>query len=78
MPDSRSGRGPDPRDHAQLGPAHHARLATATRQLSWLLAEGFRSEPARRLVGDHHQLTRRQRVAIGRAAHRSSRHPMTR
>jgi hypothetical protein len=43
-------------------------LQRACTELSWLLTRGYGPESALRLVGDHHQLTTRQRLAVGRCA----------
>ncbi len=68
MADVRKSRGPHPNDPTVFGPARHPVLRSATRQLGWLLGEGFNIDAAGRLVGDHHQLNKRQRMAIARAA----------
>lgn len=43
-------------------------LRTAVGELSWLLERGYAESAATTLVGDHHQLTRRQRLAVRRCA----------
>jgi hypothetical protein len=44
------------------------RLHAAVYELCWLLDRGYARHSAIQLVGDHHQLTIRQRLAISRAA----------
>jgi hypothetical protein len=44
------------------------RLHDAIYELCWLLDRGYARHSAIQLVGDHHQLTLRQRLAISRAA----------
>jgi hypothetical protein len=44
------------------------RLYDAVYELCWLLDRGYARHSAIQLVGDHHQLTLRQRLAISRAA----------
>ena len=43
-------------------------LQKAVYELSWLFNHGYARHSAITLVGDHHQLGQRQRIAIGRAA----------
>jgi hypothetical protein len=50
----------------QLLPLHDA-----VYELCWLLDRGYARHSAIQLVGDHHQLTLRQRLAISRAAYSS-------
>lgn len=68
MPTRARNRGPDPRDAEAFGPAAVPRLRTACAELSWLLERGYASAGSLTLVGNHHQLTRRQREAVERAA----------
>ena len=44
------------------------RLHDAVYELCWLLDRGYARHSAIQLVGDHHQLTERQRLAISRSA----------
>ena len=44
------------------------RLHDAVYELCWLLDRGYARHSAIQLVGDHHQLAMRQRLAISRAA----------
>ncbi len=68
MPDKRKHRGPHPQDAELFGPAWLPRLAEATAQLSTLLGWGYAINAAVTLVGDHHQLHRRHRIALKRSA----------
>ena len=68
MPDSRSHRGPHPRDQELFAPCHLAALRAATEDLSWLLSRGYTPTSALKLSGDRHGLTVRQRMAVSRAA----------
>jgi hypothetical protein len=58
----------DPTDPKTFAPAAIPRMQRATAELSWLLERGYAEPPALTLVGDHHQLTGRQRMAVRRAA----------
>ncbi len=44
------------------------RLQKAAYELCWLFNRGYSRHSATTLVGDHHRLEQRQRMAIGRAA----------
>ncbi len=68
MPDRRRHRGPHPEDARLFAEAALPTLRAATAELSWLLGRGYAEAAALRLVGDHHQLHRRQRAAVARAA----------
>jgi hypothetical protein len=68
MPETRTHRGPDPRDPALFAPEWLPRLRTATAELSWLLSRGYAWPSALKLVGDRHGLTERQRMAVRRCA----------
>ncbi len=68
MPDRRRHRGPHPKDLELFAPAHEARLRAAVDDLSWLLTRGYVVPSALKLVGDRHQLARRQREAVARSA----------
>lgn len=61
-------RSTHPKDTEYFAPVKLAKLATAVYELSWLLGRGYTLKSASVLVGDHHQLTTRQRLAIGRVA----------
>ncbi len=68
MPDSRTHRGPDPRDAEAFGPSALPALRGAVADLSWLLERGYAIVSAVKLVGDRWSLTERQRLAVRRAA----------
>jgi len=68
VPDSRTHRGPDPRDAAAFGPSSWPALRAAVSDLSWLLGRGYTPVSALKLVGDRGNLTERQRQAVRRAA----------
>ncbi len=68
MPDSRSHRGAHPEDERDFAPAALPRLTAAARELSFLLSHGYAPDASLKLVGDHHQLTARQRKAVQRAS----------
>ncbi|PKN59303.1 MAG: DUF434 domain-containing protein [Deltaproteobacteria bacterium HGW-Deltaproteobacteria-14] len=61
-------RGPDPEDAVAFAASQHARLRDAISELSWLLSRGYAEPSARKIVGDRHQLTQRQRLAVGQCA----------
>jgi len=68
VPDPRKHRGPHPRDTALFSVERTAALRRGTADLSWLLTRGYADKAALKLVGDHLQLQRRQRLAVMRAA----------
>ena len=68
MPDTRSHRGPDPRDGEAFGPSRLPALRAAVSDLSWLLSRGYATVSALKLVGDRWNLTERQRMAVRRSA----------
>lgn len=61
-------RGPHPEDARAFGPEALPTLQTAVAEVGWLLDRGYPSQAAGTIVGDHHQLTSRQRRAIMRCA----------
>jgi hypothetical protein len=63
-----SHRGPDPEDARLFGGAAWPGLLSATRDLCWLLGRGYAMHSSLELVGNHHGLARRQRLAIMRCA----------
>jgi hypothetical protein len=67
MPDRRRHRGPDTGDPLRFAADRLPVLRTAVHELAWLLARGYGDRSALQLVGDHHQLDRRQRQAVRRA-----------
>ena len=68
MPDTRTHRGPHPRDAEQFDAARLPALRGATADQSWLLSRGYVNPSALKLVGDRFDLTDRQRTAVGRSA----------
>jgi hypothetical protein len=68
MPDTRSHRGARADDASSFAPERVPVLRTATAELSWLLSRGYSEHAASTLVGDHHQLVQRQRMAVRRAS----------
>ena len=67
-PRSVRSRGPHPEDGDAFAASQHARLRDAIGELSWLLSRGYAEPSARKIVGDRHQLTRQQRLAVGQCA----------
>jgi hypothetical protein len=61
-------RGTHPKDTEYFAKSQLPKLATAVKELSWLLGRGYSMKAASTLVGDHHQLSTRQRLAVGRIA----------
>ncbi len=59
---------PDPTDRAAFAERDLGALRAATLELSWLLERGYAEAAALKLVGDKHQLTGRQRMAVRRCA----------
>ena len=68
MPDKRTHRGKHPADDRLFAEDRLDSLRTATAEYSWLLTRGYAHESALKLVGDRHDLTARQRVAVMRSA----------
>jgi hypothetical protein len=67
-PDSRKHRGAHPDDPRLFAEDRIPILRQATAELSWLLTRRYAQASSLKIVGDHHGLTARQRVAVGRAA----------
>ena len=61
-------RSAHPDDRAFFCGQQLLRVQKAVDELCWLLNRGYARHSAITLVGDHHQLEQRQRIAIGRAA----------
>ncbi|WP_294951028.1 DUF434 domain-containing protein [Sulfurovum sp.] len=61
-------RGVHPKDTEYFAKSQLPKLATAVEELSWLLGRRYSMKAALTLVGDHHQLSTRQRLAVGRIA----------
>jgi hypothetical protein len=68
VPDSRSARGPHPKDADCFAPAELPALVSAVGELSWLLDHGYPKKAALKLVGDRHTLRDRQRMAVQRCS----------
>ena len=68
VPDTRSHRGPDPRDAEAFASSALPALREAVSDLSWLLGRGYAMVSAVKLAGDRRALTERQRLAVRRAA----------
>jgi hypothetical protein len=68
VPDRRRHRGPHPDDARLFAAAAWPALREATADLGWLLGRGYALDAALKLVGDHRQLHRRQRMAVARCA----------
>lgn len=63
-----SHRGPAPRDEKLFGPRYLPAMRAAHRDLCWLLDQGYATRSALELVGNRHNLTSRQRMAVSRCA----------
>jgi hypothetical protein len=61
-------RNAHPSDQIYFSGQHVLRLQKAIYELCWLFDRGYSRHSSIKLVGDHHQLRQRQRVAIGRIA----------
>lgn len=68
MPDIRKHRGAHPEDRKLFAGDQLAALRQAVDELSWLLTRDYSMKAAVKVVGDRHELTERQRIAISRAA----------
>ena len=68
MPDKRTHRGAHPEDRCLFDASNLPRLRSAVADLSWLLTRGYGDKSALKIVGDHSQLDRRQRIAVMRCA----------
>jgi hypothetical protein len=66
MPDSRIHRGPHPEDIRLFAAGMTPGLREATAEYAWLLERAYAVDSALKLVGDRHNLTARQRLAIRR------------
>jgi len=67
-PDLRQHRGAHPSDKKLFGDEQLPVLRASVGELSWLLSHGYSMKAAVKLVGDRHELTERQRLAVARAA----------
>ena len=61
-------RNAHPDDQICFSGQHLLRLQKAVYELCWLFNRGYSRHSSIKLVGDHHQLIQRQRIAIGRIA----------
>jgi len=68
MPDTRTQRGPHPKDRECFSARWVPVLQTAVEDLSWLLSRGYSSRAGLKLVGDRYTLRDRQRKALQRCA----------
>ena len=67
-PDIRKHRGAHPEDRKLFTGDQLAALRQAVDELSWLLTREYSIKAALKVVGDRHELTERQRIAVSRAA----------
>jgi hypothetical protein len=68
MPDTRTRRGPHPKDRELFSARWHPVLRAAVEDLSWLLTKGYSNKTSVKLVGDRYKLRERQRKALQRCA----------
>lgn len=68
MPDKRKHRGAHPDDAVLFAESALPAIRAAVEQHSWLLTRDYAGDSALKLVGDHHQLAVRQRLAVMRSA----------
>ena len=68
MPDTRTRRGPHPKDLASFALETLPGLRRAVADLSWLKGRGYSPKASLKLVGDRHSLRDRQRKALQRCA----------
>jgi len=68
MPPPQSHRGPAAKDDKLFGARQLPALRAATHELCWLLDHGYASHSAIEVVGNRHNLTSRQRMAVSRCA----------
>jgi len=68
VPDKRKHRGRHPDDDRLFAPSAQAPLRRAVDEYAWLLTRGYAELSALKLVGDHYDLTVRQRMAVRRGA----------
>jgi len=64
----RKHRGLAPNDHTFFDPSKVTLLQKAVCDLSWLLSHGYALKDSLKLVGNHYQITKRERLAIAHAA----------
>jgi len=68
MPDKRTHRGPNPKDQYLFAPTKIPILAKAVEDFTMLLNKDYADKSALKLVGDHYNLTQRQRLAVMRVS----------
>lgn len=68
MPDTRTSRGPHPKDRECFTEEKLPQLRAAVADLSWLLTRGYSDKAALKIVGDRYSLRDRQRKALQRCA----------
>ena len=68
MPDTRTHRGPHPKDAKLFGPDAVKNLQSAIADFSMLLTKGYAPNSSLKLIGDKFALTQRQRIALMRSA----------
>jgi hypothetical protein len=68
MPDSRHHRGAHPDDARLFAREQWALLQRASGELAWLLDRGYALRSSLALVGNRHDLTQRQRLALARCS----------
>jgi len=68
VPDRRQHRGAHPDDQRLFAESTIPALRVAVRELSWLLSRDYAIDSSIKLVGDRHDLTARQRLAVRRCA----------
>ena len=68
MADTRHHRGPHPEDSGDFASAHVPALRLAVHDHSWLLSHNYGPASALKLVGDHFNLSGRQRLAVMRSS----------
>ena len=67
MPNRQRHRGKHPKDEALFALTEHSNLRNAGNHLQWLLSKGYSRNASTKLVGDHHGLRQRQRIAMTRS-----------
>jgi hypothetical protein len=68
MPDSRGHRGAHPEDARLFARDQWPALQRASAEMAWLLDRGYAMRSSLALVGNRHELTQRQRLAVARCA----------
>ena len=68
MSETKKSRGAGPRDKILFASKNHRKLSLATEDLCYLMERGYSESAALRVVGDHFQLQKRQRLAILRSS----------